>query len=111
MELAPYEVTILQELLKGERSKREVWLSTHEGHFSDSVRGKKIKQIGIEDISYCHNRWCRLGQINILLDKLEIEQTKINEAFTLPSYEKFIHPDKTLESEKLQEELEKKIKR
>ena len=111
MELAPYEITILQELLRNERRQKEVWLNNvHENHFPDTVRGKNVKQITVEDISYCHNRWCRLGQINILLDKLEIEQTKINESFTIPSYGKIVHPNKKLESEKLQEELEKKIK-
>jgi len=88
VDLAPYEIELIQELLRERRRKKEVFLGVHEGHFPDYV--KRVKDIDAKATSHCHNRWCRLGQVNILLDKLEKAWQQINEDLTTPSYMKIL---------------------
>lgn len=86
VDLAPYEITMLQKLLREQRQNREIMISDHEGHFPKYVR--RIEDIDANAVSHCHNRWCSLGQINILLDKLEEAWKNINEDVTVPSYQR-----------------------
>ena len=108
IDLAPYEIAILDELLKERRTNTGLLISTHEGHFPSFV--KRRRDIDIEAVGHCHNRWCRLGQINILIAKMGIAQAKINEGFETLSFEKIVHPNKEYPSDRMQRELDEKLK-
>jgi len=68
---------ILLDLLRKKHITALQQTYAHIGHFPDNVRSLKDFYENPLALRYCHNNWCEIGQINLLMEKLETARDRM----------------------------------